>query len=686
MIAAWASYQLVAPIRPLHEIARGKDHTIDEWADPALAGYVRWICSTRKFDAVIVNYTWLSFCFDSVPGDVFKILDTNDVFGGRRIMLEANGIVPEFFYTTEEEEAKAVARADLVWAIKPSEGDYFKRLGAKACITVLHAEPEHGWWTAPPSDDGWLRIGVIGARNNVNRRNLETFLDTAVPVFESYAAPVKVIIAGGCSQDFSARARADIEIMGRVANLADFYRKIDVVVTPMKFSTGLKIKVSEALASGAPLISHAHAMEGYPAELPAHTLPDFEQMALEIVKLAFDPAGLKSLAEASHAMCLKIQQNVLEALGETLQHLLQSPKRKVVVVAPLEALNGDSLMFDHLCSALEYLKQGADATLYLAGQPGKMEAGILRTQASQLRVLIEPLLAQKLGDDLPAEWTACAFASVLETRQIERAYFLCDLSDLRSTGSGRLRRAYIRHDAVILSGDDPFNLLDALLPNVQVVVLSAAIRRVDGALRRCGVASMHQAPCLRSGRFRSLAHRHAIGIPGTQLLILGSNKNPAVVALLALARRLETDAVVIDPIDARHLRQTALSIDRNVAPPLDVLAARLIVDVADGDEFAALIVEGALREGIPVVSPVLGSAAVALGNARSNLRPTTLGRLLNTVARGLKDEAFRSVLLSDASRNILALSANDAGWIWLRQDLQVPDRAPALSAVEALFT
>src|SRR5579864_8140156 len=31
MIAAWDSYQLVAPSRPLHEAAREDDHRIDEW-------------------------------------------------------------------------------------------------------------------------------------------------------------------------------------------------------------------------------------------------------------------------------------------------------------------------------------------------------------------------------------------------------------------------------------------------------------------------------------------------------------------------------------------------------------------------------------------------------------------------------------------------------------------------------
>ena len=111
----------------------------------------------------------MSFCFDYVPKGVFKILDTHDVFSGRREVLQANGIEPEYFHTTREEEAKGLARADLVWAIKQPEQIYFQtELGIAQCMTMLHAEPDRGTWQKAPSTDGWLRVGVIGARNQVN--------------------------------------------------------------------------------------------------------------------------------------------------------------------------------------------------------------------------------------------------------------------------------------------------------------------------------------------------------------------------------------------------------------------------------------------------------------------------------------------------------------------------------------
>ena len=74
MREAWDEYDLVAPSRPLHPDAIGQDHTIDEWADPGVASFVAWACRVSSYDAVIVNYTWMSFCLSATPDDVFKIL------------------------------------------------------------------------------------------------------------------------------------------------------------------------------------------------------------------------------------------------------------------------------------------------------------------------------------------------------------------------------------------------------------------------------------------------------------------------------------------------------------------------------------------------------------------------------------------------------------------------------------
>ena len=688
MAAAWDSYQLVAPSRPVHQDSIGEDHLIDEWADPALVGYVRWACAVHRYDVVIVAYTWMSFCFEAVPEGVFKICDTNDVFSGRRALLAANGIDPEFFHTTPEEEAKGLRRADLVWAIKEAEQRFFERdLDLKQCLTLLYAEPDRHWWQEPPSKDGWLRIGVIGARNNVNRRNLEAFLAEALPLFVSYMAPVKIVIAGGCSDDFRDYRHPNLEVIGRVPDVADFYRGMDVICAPMQFSTGLKIKVAEALASGAPLIAHAHAMEGYPIDDPLHALPNFYSMAFEMVKLAFDRSGLKPLAECSRVTSQRIQAMVRETLDVTRRRIVDSGGRTVCVVAPLEAFDPRGLLYDHLYATLNYVRFAARIVLYLVGSPARIDPDVFRHHGFDLRVFIDPDLAEASRGALPAMWTPLGFETVLRTRGYERVYFLSDVPGLEAIDHNAPRSVFLRYDAIELSGGDPLRMIEYLTQVTSVVVLSAAVAGFAPEAAVRGVSAFRQIPFRRGNAFSSFAHRRGRSGYWSGLLVLGDPTDPLSDGLRELATRHEV------PVAFLNMREPGVS--RAFAAPSDgashhtnITGARLIVDLqGTGTGVIGVILEGARRAGVPVVRFIRGAPAATLMLNPHIARPATIVTLFRTVSQGLADPNFRQLLIEEAKKEAASLAQNDVGWTWLWRDLT---RGPALarsdgSSVEALF-
>jgi len=114
MQACWDGVYTVPVTRPLHALPIGEHHGIDEWWDPAIGQMLEWLFATWRFDVMIVNYTWLSRALELAPHGVLRVLDTHDRFSGRRELLEARGIGPEFFFTTEAEEKIGLERADLV--------------------------------------------------------------------------------------------------------------------------------------------------------------------------------------------------------------------------------------------------------------------------------------------------------------------------------------------------------------------------------------------------------------------------------------------------------------------------------------------------------------------------------------------------------------------------------------------
>ena len=695
MKACWHSYQLVPPTRPLHSDAIGLDHGIDEWADPAIGHYVSWICSMQPFDAVIVNYTWLSFALESVPADVFKICDTHDAFGHRRALLAANGVRPEFFHTTPEEEAVGLARADLVWAIKDAERIYFEtELGLKNCLTMLHADPERGWWQGAPSQDGWLRAGVIGARNNVNRLNLETFLAQALPMIEAYMAPVKIVIAGGCSDDFRHLQHPNIELLGRVPEVADFYRDVDVVIAPMQFSTGLKIKVSEALAAGAPLIAHAHATEGFPTAEPLHRLPSFKAMALELIKLSFGREHLPRLAESSRLACYEIRRGVEQTLEATRQQLLAKQAEMICVIVPMAALDDTTLLHDHLIAATDYLRFVSKIALFVTGEPVKIGRGFQQHIGDQIRIYADPVLLARLGESAPDSWLSIGLQDLFETRGFRRAYIMADCEEQLLFGTGNLQRAFVRHDAVELAGGNADELIDLLRANLSVVVLGSDTRRTMRWKSVKGVEEVVQLPYRRTGPFLSLSQRPASPVHRNGVVIFCALEDPVAqeVAqeLARLAAALGRTATLFDLSDPATAQSYCMpAVEQELPDCLTVLReAVLVIDIAPPSSWTSALGEAVERRGVPVLTLLQAPGAASLQGVESLLMPRSLGALLRTVAAALVDANYMRSLREATKHNLEGKINADAGWTWLWHNaarLDAAEDSEGSNASELLF-
>jgi hypothetical protein len=367
MQQAWDAHYTIPVTRHLHmPPAGGDDHRIDEWWDPAIGDMLRWLFTTRQFDVCIVNYTWLSKALDFAPRGVLKILDTHDRFAGRRAVLEANGLKPEFFYTTEAEERIALDRADMVWAIKEEEAAFFRTLTSTPVHTLPYVEPIRPLLRTEPAH-GILRFGLVGARNNVNLANIRAFLDAARLYIERTLLPCRFIVVGSCCDDLARdRLPSFVELRGRVENLDDFYRNVDAVLAPMTFSTGLKIKVGEALNLCKAVIAHSHAFEGYSPTHPFHTLDSFQAMLWACKEVVAKPEQLAELEAASFASSMASQQRFGITLARTAAQRWHVPPGLCIVFDAAELRTG-SLVFDHVCDTARYLSNLVPVHFVLGG-------------------------------------------------------------------------------------------------------------------------------------------------------------------------------------------------------------------------------------------------------------------------------------------------------------------------------
>ena len=94
-----------------------------------------------------------------------------------------------------------------------------------------------------------------------------------------------------------------IEIIGRVERLEDFYRSVDLVINPMMFGTGLKIKTVEALSFGHSIISTWAGMSGIlEATHPYHACESIEDLLQAIDLIMRQPTALSELRQASRKL------------------------------------------------------------------------------------------------------------------------------------------------------------------------------------------------------------------------------------------------------------------------------------------------------------------------------------------------------------------------------------------------
>ncbi len=87
--------------------------------------------------------------------------------------------------------------------------------------------------------------------------------------------------------------------LGYLDDSAEFYGMVDAVVIPLEFSTGIKIKVAEALAWNVPVLATRDAFDGFRAYHPTQDAPTLHELCEMIVAVAYAKSRLHELAWAT---------------------------------------------------------------------------------------------------------------------------------------------------------------------------------------------------------------------------------------------------------------------------------------------------------------------------------------------------------------------------------------------------
>lgn len=149
-----------------------------------------------------------------------------------------------------------------------------------------------------------LFVGHLGYRPNV--AGLIAFLDDAWPRVRA-ALPDVVLDVVGMYPDrglVERLATAGVRLHANVPAVEPYYRDCDIVIAPILFGSGTRIKILEAMAYGRPVVSTSLGADGLGAVsgrdlLLADTMADF---AAAIVRMANDDRLRSALIDQSRAL------------------------------------------------------------------------------------------------------------------------------------------------------------------------------------------------------------------------------------------------------------------------------------------------------------------------------------------------------------------------------------------------
>lgn len=208
------------------------------------------------------------------------------------------------------------------------------RHGALDCGVVPSGyDPAHYRPSAPPLARDPRRLVFVGSMDyGPNVDAVVHFVRETLPRVHARLPDVVLEIVGGePTREVRALAGERVVVTGRVPDVRPHLERAALAVVPLRIGGGTRLKIVEALAMRAPVLSTTIGAEGLGLEDGVHlALADGpEALARRTVELLGDPARAARLAEAGHAfVAARFRWDVLATdLVEYWEHVVFSGSR-----------------------------------------------------------------------------------------------------------------------------------------------------------------------------------------------------------------------------------------------------------------------------------------------------------------------------------------------------------------------
>jgi len=241
-----------------------REPKLADFERPQWAARFRAACERIQPDVVLVEYVrlaWLLPIYKRQQPQGLGLIDTHDVQYLRQALFHREGRIHDLDITAAE-EAAALSQADAVIAIQSDDARALEQLVPD--LPVLQVpHPQAITPLALPGATGGLHLGFFGSSMAPNVDAARHLLKVLWPQIRAIHPDANLHLFGSvCEALADVRNENGIEVRGFVAELAGAYAGLHVVLNPVSYGGGLKIKSVEALCFGRPLVTTPVGAQG----------------------------------------------------------------------------------------------------------------------------------------------------------------------------------------------------------------------------------------------------------------------------------------------------------------------------------------------------------------------------------------------------------------------------------------
>jgi glycosyltransferase involved in cell wall biosynthesis len=249
------------------------------------------------------------------------MIDTNDVLADRCAALADRGAkVP--VGCSRSEEGPLLDLFDIVISIHDEDAAIFRSMvRSAAVVTCLPAGPQlpAGETSLPPDTDP--SVIYVAGDSPANRDGLHDFLAHCWPAILRACPHASLKVAGKVGEALRETNFPNVHPLGFVSDLSALYQSAALVISPVSYGGGLKIKVLEGLAHGRPVVATQHSAIGLSAAAGKGltVAADWPSFTAAVTELILDSGRRASEALAAAATAREFTPDrVIEGLGQAM--------------------------------------------------------------------------------------------------------------------------------------------------------------------------------------------------------------------------------------------------------------------------------------------------------------------------------------------------------------------------------